>query len=142
MPSEEDTDEDASPPPPHFMVLVDLRKGSGGEGYDPCSVLVDSGTTYNFISQSIADKLRLEAVKAGRKRNRKKMPLPITTVNGELLYTTVVLQQMVRMCTDARMKRSHAINFVTDIAHYNIILGMAWLQKQNPNNHWDIGAWH
>jgi predicted aspartyl protease len=76
------------------MVPVDLRKGSGGEGYYPYSALVDSGATYNFISQSVADKLRLEAVKAGRKRNRRKMPLLITTVNGELLRITAVVRQM------------------------------------------------
>jgi hypothetical protein len=31
------------------------------------------GATYNLISQSVADKLRLEVVKAGRKMNRKKV---------------------------------------------------------------------
>jgi hypothetical protein len=46
--NKEDPDED--PPPPHLMVPVDLQKGSGGEGYYPYSVLVNSGTTYNFIS--------------------------------------------------------------------------------------------
>ncbi len=38
--SEEDTNKD-SPLPPHLMVLVDLRKGSGGESYYPYSVFVD-----------------------------------------------------------------------------------------------------
>jgi hypothetical protein len=32
-------------PLPHLMVPVDLRKGSGGEGYYPYSALVDSGAT-------------------------------------------------------------------------------------------------
>jgi hypothetical protein len=48
-------------------------------------VLVDSGATYNLFSQSITDKLGLEAVKVGKKRDRKKMPPSITTVSGELL---------------------------------------------------------
>jgi hypothetical protein len=35
------------------------------------------------------------------------------------------------------------MNFVVaNIAHYNMILGMAWLQKQNPILHWDTGVWH
>jgi hypothetical protein len=63
-PSEEDTNKDASLPPLHLIVPVDLCKGSGGEGYYPYSELAYSGATYNFISQSIADKLRLKAVKA------------------------------------------------------------------------------
>jgi hypothetical protein len=40
--SEEDTDEDVSQPPPHLMVPVDLRIGSGNEKYYPYLALVDS----------------------------------------------------------------------------------------------------
>jgi hypothetical protein len=50
---------------------------------------------------------------------------------------------MVYIRDSAKTKWSHAINFViTDVAHYNLILGMVWLQKQNPNINWDIGVWH
>jgi hypothetical protein len=140
--SEEDTDKD-SPPPPHLMVPVDLRKGSGGEGYYPYKALVDSGATYNFISQTVADRLGLEAAKAGKRKKQKKLLPPITTVNGEPLRATVVVRQMVHMRDSTGAKRSHAINFiVADIAHYDLIRGMAWLQKQNPDIHWDTGVWH
>ncbi len=134
--SEEDTNKDVLLPPPHLMVLVDLCKGLSGEGYYPYSALVDLGATYKFISQSVADKLGQEVVKAERKRNRKKMPPPITTVNGEPLRSTAVILQMVRMRDGARTWRNNAINFViADIAHYNLILSMAWLRKQNYNIH-------
>jgi hypothetical protein len=125
------------------MVPVDLRKGSGGKGYYPYSALVDLGATYNFISQAVADRLSLEAVRAGRRKKQKKLPLPIITVNGETLRATAVVRQMVRMRDSAGTKQSHAINFVVaDIAHYDLILRMAWLQKQNPDIHWDTGVWH
>jgi hypothetical protein len=125
------------------MVPVDLCKGSGGEGYYPYSALVDLGATYNFISQAVADRLGLEAVRAGRRKKQKKLLPPITTVNGETLRTTAVVRQMVQMCNSTGTKRSHAINFVVaDIAHYDLILGMAWLQKQNPDIQWDTGVWH
>jgi predicted aspartyl protease len=108
------------------MVPVDLRKGSGGEGYYPYSALVHSGATYNFISQAVADRLGLEAVRAGRRKKQKKLPPPITTVNGETLRATAVVRQMVRIRNSARTKRSHAINIVVaNIAHYDLILGMA-----------------
>jgi hypothetical protein len=49
-------------------------------------------------------------------------------VNGELLRATVVVRQIIRMRNSARIKQSHAIDFVvTDIAHYDMILNMAWL---------------
>jgi hypothetical protein len=47
------------------------------------------------------------------------------------------------MRDSAGTKRSHTINFVVaDVAHYDMILGMAWLQKQNPDIHWSTGTWH
>jgi hypothetical protein len=47
------------------------------------------------------------------------------------------------MRDSARAKQSHAINFaIANIAHYNLILGMAWLQNQNPDIQWDFGVWH
>ncbi len=50
---------------------------------------------------------------------------------------------MVRMCNSAGVKRCHAINFfIADIASYDIILGMAWLRKQNLDICWDTGIWH
>jgi hypothetical protein len=48
--SKRDTDEDPSPSPPHFIMLVDLYKSSGSESYYSYSALVDSSATYNFIS--------------------------------------------------------------------------------------------
>ncbi len=140
--SEKDSDENTLPPL-HLIVPVDLRKGSGAEGYYPYSVLVYLGATYTFISQAVADRLGLEAVRAGRKKKQKKLLLPITTVNGESLCATAIVRQMVRMRDSAGTKRSHAINFVVaDIAHYDLILGMAWLQKHHPDIQWDTGVWH
>jgi hypothetical protein len=46
------------------------------------------------------------------------------------------------MWDSAGAKRSHAINFVVaHIAYYDMILSMAWLQKQNPDVHWVTGVW-
>ncbi len=141
LPSQEDIDKDSSLLPPHLIVLMDLHKGSSGESTYFYLVLVDSGTTYNFISQYITDKLRPEAVKAGRRR--KKMQLPITTVNSKLLQATAVVRQVIRMRDSIRIKLSHVINFViANIAHYDIILDMAWLQKENCSIHRDTGVWH
>ncbi len=115
-------DPNKEPPLPHLMVPVDLRKGSSGEGYYPYSALVDSGATYNFTSQAVADHLSLEAA-------RKRKPPPIATVNGEPLRATAVVWHMVLIRDSAGAKRSLAFNFVVaDISHYDMIHGMAWLQ--------------
>jgi hypothetical protein len=143
LPSKEDTDKDVSPPPLHLIVPVDLCKCSGSKEKNPYLVFVDSDATYNFISKSVTDKIRLEVVKARIKRNRKKMPPLITMVTGKPLHATAVIRQMVQICDSAGTKRSHAINIViADIAYYDMMLGMTWLQKQNPDVHRDTGVWH
>jgi hypothetical protein len=70
---------------------VDLRKGSGAKGYHFYSALVDSGASYNFITQSFVDMLRLEAVEAGRSKVKKLSSPPITRANSELLRATAVI---------------------------------------------------
>jgi hypothetical protein len=126
------------------MVAVDHRKGSEGERYHHFAALVDSGATYNFISQAVADRLGLQLALSGRRRRRAvRQPPLVAAVNGESLRTTAVVREMVRMRDSAGVKRSHAVNFVVaDIRGYDVILGMAWLKKQNPDINWDSGVWH
>ncbi len=125
---EQEEEEEEVEAPPHLMVPVDLRKGKESNGFLPYSALVDSGATYNFVSQLVADSIRMRPAKAGRRRKAvAKLPV-ITTVNGKLLHTTAIVRHKVRMRDNAGVKRCHAINFVVaDIASYDIILGMAWL---------------
>jgi hypothetical protein len=125
------------------MVLVDLRKGKERNGFLPYSALMDSGATYNFVSQSLADSVGMRPAKA-RRRQKAVAKLPaIATVNSESLRTTAIVRHMVRMRDSAGVKCCHPINFViANIASYDIILGMAWLQKQNPDICWDTGIWH
>jgi hypothetical protein len=80
---------------------------------------------------------------AGRKKKRRKLPPLITTVNVETLRATAVVRQIVQMRNSARAKQSHAINIViAEVADYDMILGVALLQKQNPNVQWDTGVEH
>ncbi len=120
-----DTNKDASLLPLHLIVQEDLYKGLDDEGNYSYSALVDSLVTYNFISQSVVDKLRLKAVKAGRKKNRKKMLLPMTSVNGESLRATTVIQQIVWIYDSTETRQRHAINFIiADIVDFDLILSI------------------
>jgi hypothetical protein len=99
---------------------------SSSKGYCPGSALTYLGATYNFISQTLANKLDLGATKAGRTKKKTKMPPLIATVNDEPLRATKVIQQTVCRQDSARTEQSHVINFiVTNIVYYNMILGMA-----------------
>jgi hypothetical protein len=116
------------------MVPVNLRKSKESNCFLPYSALVDLGATNNFVSQAVADSIRMRPAKAGRRKKAVAKPPAITTVNSESLCTTAIVRHMVRMRDSASVKCCHAINFVgANIARYDIILGMAWLQKQNPD---------
>jgi hypothetical protein len=45
--------------PLHLMVPVDLRKGKESNRFLPYWALIDSGATYNFVSQAVADSVRM-----------------------------------------------------------------------------------
>ncbi len=125
------------------MVLVVLQKGSSSKSYNPIMGLIYLGDTHNFIFKTMADLLSLKAAKAERNMNKAKIPPPIATVNGKPLRTTTIVCHIVRMFLNADMKQSHSLNFiVVNIAYYNMIPGMAWLQKQNPDIQRDAGIWH
>jgi hypothetical protein len=106
-------------------------------------VLIDLGDSFHFISQAVTDKLRLEAVKAGKSKVKMKAPLPIMTVNSEPLRAIVVIWQMGLMHNGTNKKHCYTNNLVVScIAHYCLIWVMTWLQKQNPDIHWETGVWH
>ncbi len=117
--------------------------GKESNNFLPYSAIVNTGAIYNFVSQAVADSVKMRLAKARRqKRAIVKQPI-IATVNGKLLCTTAVVRHMVRMHNSAGIKRCHRIHFiVTDVVGYNVILGKAWLQNKNLDICWDTGIWH
>ncbi len=137
---EQEEEEEEVEAPLHHKVPVDLRKGKESNGFLPYSALVDSGATYNFVSQTVADSVRMRLAKARRRKGAIAKPPAIVTVNGKSLRTTAIVRYMVRMCDSSGVKHCQAINLViANIASYDIIIGMAWLRKQNPDICWDTG---
>jgi hypothetical protein len=104
---------------------------------------MDSCTTYNFLSQTVANSAGMCPAKARRQKKAAAQPPAIATVNGELLRTTAVMQHIVCMHNSDGVKHCHAIKFVVaDIPGYDVISGMAWLRKQNQDIRSDMGIWH
>ncbi len=67
----------------------------------------------------------------------------VAKVNGKPLLTTAIVWHMVCIHASTGIKQCHAINFiVADIINYDVILGLAWLQKRSPDIRWDKGVWH
>jgi hypothetical protein len=101
----------------HLMVLVDLRKGKESNSFLPYWALVDSGNIYIFVSQAVANSVRMRPAKARRQERVIAKLLMIATVNSESLRTMAAVWQIVRMRHSAVAKHCHTINFVVnDIA--------------------------
>jgi hypothetical protein len=123
---EQEDEEEEEEAPLHLMVPVDLRKGKESNGFLPYTALVDLGATYNFVSQAVANAVRMRPAKAGRKKKAIATPAMVATVNGEPLRTTSILWYMVRIRNSAGVKRCHVINFiVANVINFDVILGMA-----------------
>jgi hypothetical protein len=123
---EEEKKEEEGWEQPYLMVPVDLRKVKESNRFLLYSTLVDSRTTYNFISQAVVDSVGMQPAKARRQKKGIAKPPVIATVNGMSLHTTAIVRHMVRMWDSAGVKCCHVINFiVVDIASYNVILGIA-----------------
>ncbi len=126
------TEEEA---PPHLSVPVDIRLPAGINRYSPVTALVDSGAVFNFISQSVADRLRL--------RPTAKPPPPISTIDGNPLRTHAVYRVTLRLRDDSGREQRVAANLIgADIASYDLILGMAWLSRHNPDIMWRQQKWY
>jgi hypothetical protein len=114
---------------PHLIVAVDLRKAFGSTDYYHLQLLIYSDTTKDIISLIVEAGLSRDAVTAGKKKQTKLLP-PITSVIGTPLRATAVVRQMVHMQDSTGTKWSHVINFIiTNNTHYNMVLGVAWLQR-------------
>jgi hypothetical protein len=50
----------------HLIVLVHLRNGKESNSFLPFAALVDLGAMYNFVSQAVADRVRMHPARAGR----------------------------------------------------------------------------
>jgi hypothetical protein len=71
----------------------------------------------------------IRLAKAERQEKAIAKPPTIATVNDVSLYISAIVHHMVRMCDSVSIKCCHVINFVVaNIASYNFILGIAWLQ--------------
>jgi hypothetical protein len=53
-----------------------------------------------------------------------------------------VYRQMLRIRNTFRADKTLAANLIaTDMCGYDIIFGMPWLTRQNPDVHWDQNSW-
>lgn len=97
----------------------------GTANYCPANILIDAGASANYLSHSFAQQSNIQI---------RSLPKPryVRIPNGEEIevigyaYITVHIQNYV----------THLDTFVLPIDEYDLILGMPWLQRENPQIDW------
>ncbi len=118
-----------------MSILVDVQLPVGINQYLPVTTLVDSGVVFNFISQSVTDRLRL--------RPTAKPQPPISMNDGNPLRTHVIYSVTIRLRNYSGKEQRVAANLIrADISGYDLDLGMAWSLRHNPDVIWRDRKWY
>ncbi len=95
--------------------------------YSPVNALIDSRATYNFISHAVIELMRLKACKGNA-------PTTICTNAGTYIPMHGVYRQMLQLRNASGADWRLVANLrAADITGYDIILGIPWLTRQNPD---------
>ena len=90
-------------------------------------VLVDTGATRNFITEFCTKEYSILPVKSAT-------ALTVCTINRNCLQTSHIVKPLLKMTdTQGAVKKSAEKLVIADIAGYNIVLGILWLKKYNPD---------
>ncbi|CEL62903.1 hypothetical protein RSOLAG1IB_12602 [Rhizoctonia solani AG-1 IB] len=93
--------------------------------------LIDSGTTSNFISPTIVEKLRIP-------KKSLETPRVVRMLDGTLSKTGKIWHEV--EITVGIQNHIHPISFlVCPIGKHEAILGMRWLSSENPKIEWSNG---
>lgn len=109
----------------HFKIKADIL---GSE----VRIMIDSGATRNYMDPRTKEALQI----LGR---QKPTPIPLTGLNGEKLMEEGITEETgwLPMIIDKHFKM---INFdIAKLGRDDVILGIPWLRRHNPEIHWDEG---
>jgi hypothetical protein len=112
-----------------FYIKLSLR-GSDGRVWR-ARAMIDSGAEGIFLNRKYIKKNRLECVRLQR-------PIPVFNIDG-----TLNKDRSIEETASVQVKGSgHVENlrcFVTELGDDDMILGLPWLEKHNPDVHWNTG---
>ena len=94
-------------------------------------VMIDLGTTGNYINPIFKEQLKILGIK-------KAMPEPISGLNNENLGGHLIDE--LGFVPIAVMGHLESINFdIIPLEQYNMVLGILWLRNHNPIINWKTG---
>ena len=115
---------------PHLSVSVKIQ---GPAGWSTHRALIDSGASLNFITQMCAKELDLTPIDNGQVR--------IRTLGGESLQTFGT--HTLRIAIEDNHGGSASVQqqvIAANMVGYDLVLGMPWLQAQDPDIDWAQGT--
>lgn len=94
-----------------------------GESRTIVRMLMDCGADRVFVSRKIASKI--EKIVRGRE-------LPIGLPDRRIIYSN----EYIRLMIEVGSYRLSIHAMVTDLPHYDVILGLTWFESVNPRIDW------
>ena len=94
---------------------------------EPQEALLDSGSTGNFIDPQYARSNNIPLIELDS-------PCPVIGINGKELKDTIHFKYHLIFTTQGH--RFSALFYTLPLGNRNIILGMPWLKKANPDINW------
>ena len=91
-----------------------------------CKILIDSGATRNFIRTDVVKQLHLQ-----QKQYNK--PVKVTIADGNSTEYNGYIKQLRFQLNRTEFKDQFD---VFPLTHYDAILGISWLEKENPQPNW------
>lgn len=103
-------------------------------GQRPFTALINSGTQGNFISLMIVNRYKIPW-------EMKREPYSLSTFDGqEVIYSNGIIDMETDHLCVIFDDHDETIQFdITDTAKYELILGILWLRKINPQIDWTTG---
>ena len=115
----------------HLIASVKVR---GRDRWHHLQALIDSGATYNFVSQLRAKEMDLEGTPTTIGN--------VCTIDGNALQTYLTHETMLELTDNVGENYQLKQELVAaDMKGYDIILGMPWLKTQNPQIDFSEGTW-
>jgi hypothetical protein len=112
-----------------FYIKLSLR-GSDGK-VRRARAMIDSGAEGIFLNRKYVEKNRLECVRLQR-------PIPVFNIDGTLNKDGSI-KETVSVQVEGSGHVENLRCFVTELGDDNMILGLPWLEKHNPDVDWNTG---
>uniref|UniRef100_A0A803SW01 ribonuclease H n=1 Tax=Anolis carolinensis TaxID=28377 RepID=A0A803SW01_ANOCA len=116
------------------MLVVKIRLEGSGK-WATCKAFIDCGCSRNIISPELANGL-------GRERSQLDVPVAFSQLDGSIASGSIAKYSLENVRCRIGPWEGEISFVVSQVATYNVILGIPWLEQANPQIDWKTRSLH